>query len=824
MPQSSKSRTPLMQQYQAAKRKHPDALILFRVGDFYETFEEDAIAASRVLDIALTRRSNGSSSSVPLAGIPHHALDKYLPLLIRAGYRVAICDQLEDPKQAKGLVKRGVTELITPGLVLHEGVLNAKKNHFLASLYRVKDGVGLSFLDISTGEFNLFQGTWHEASELLSQFAPAEVLISRDQYEDLSKNIAIETKSHALDTWIYDLSYARDKLISHFSVKSLDGFGISSAEAGMIAAGSILQYLEDSFHTDVGHITKISRLQTSNHVWLDTHTLRHLEILSSFVSGGTSLLDTLDETNTPMGGRLLRRWVGMPLRKKEVIEARLDRVNVLFEHIEKVEDLPTHLRSIHDIARISSKITTRRMLPRDFHRLKDSLLQIPNVARIVRSLSSVVWKEWEQKLDPCTDLVSRITESLVPSPAVAVGHGHVFQDNADPQLAELRHLSKNHKEILDKIRLRETQRTGIPSLKLSHNKVFGYYFEVRHAYKDRIPTEWIRKQTLVNAERYTTPELGDYEEKILKVEEDMVDLEKSLYESLLSFAMDYVPAIQINADLIAQLDIAVGWAFLAKERNYVRPVLYEDDRLDIRGGRHPVIENSLKEGDSYVPNDVSLKGDKEQIWIITGPNMSGKSALLRQTGLLVLMAQMGSFIPCEGADIGIVDRLFTRVGAHDDLSRGDSTFMVEMLETANILNNIAGNSLVLLDEIGRGTSTYDGISIAWSLVEYLHAHRSAPKTLFATHYHELSKLSEDLSRVHNYHITVREVGDKILFLHTLSRGNVEHSFGIHVARMAGIPNSVVKRAREILSFLEEKRTTHQTKFAKPPSSQESLFR
>ena len=796
--------TPLMKQYNAIKVKYPGALLLFRVGDFYETFGEDAIKASKVLDITLTKRGNGSASEIELAGFPHHALDNYLPKLVRAGYRVAICDQLEDPRFVKGIVKRGVTELVTPGVSYNDNVLEKKQNNFLASVHIEKNKFGVSFLDISTGEFYASQGTEVYINKLIQSFAPAEIIFSKAQRDKFENQFSENYSTFALDDWVFAFDFANEKLIQQFKTNSLKGFGIDGMNEAIIAAGAILHYLEATEHRETNHVASISRIDEKKYVWLDRFTIRNLEIVSSSNEGGVPLLKILDQSITPMGSRLLRQWMILPLKERAAIEERLKVVEYFYSDTELSEKIADHLNQITDLERLISKVAVGRINPRELLQLKRSLQAIlPIKEYLLKSEKAELLKMGDQ-LHRCEFLLEKIEKELKDDAPMLIHLGGIIKEGVDAELDELRSIAFAGKDYLLQVQKREVERTGINSLKVSYNKVFGYYLEVSNANKDKVPTDWIRKQTLVNAERYITEELKIYEEKILNAEEKLSVIELRLFNKLIQHAADYISQIQQNARVIAKLDCLLSFALTAKANKYSKPEISDSTRLAIKGGRHPVIEKQLPVGESYVPNDIYLDTETQQILIITGPNMAGKSALLRQTALIVLMAQMGSFVPAEAATVGIVDKIFTRVGASDNLSRGESTFMVEMTETASILNNLSDRSLILMDEIGRGTSTYDGVSIAWAIVEYLHQHKDyKPKTLFATHYHELNQLAEDFVRVKNFNVSVKELGDKIIFMRKLKEGGSEHSFGIHVAQIAGMPNKVVLRANEILHFLEK---------------------
>jgi DNA mismatch repair protein MutS len=818
--------TPLMKQYNAIKAKYPGALLLFRVGDFYETFGQDAIAASKVLDIVLTKRGNGSASEIELAGFPHHSLDSYLPRLVRAGHRVAICDQLEDPRFVKGIVKRGVTELVTPGLSLNDNVLERKQNNFLCAVFASKTLVGAAFLDISTGEFFCANGNETYIFKLIQSLGPAEVIFPKTQRDDVEKHIGEDYATFALDDWVFARDFAHERLTTQFKTTSLKGFGIVDWNEAIIAAGAVLQYLESTEHRDTHHIASISRIDEEKYVWMDKFTIRNLELISSQNDGGVPLLDILDRTVTPMGSRQLRKWMILPLKEREAVEERLRIVQTFFDDEDLSEGIIEALRQIADLERLISKVAVGRINPRELLQLKRSLLALQPVKSKLEAHASADLHKLGAQLNRCEFLLEKIEKELMDDPPMLLHQGGIIRDGVDKELDELRQIAFSGKDYLLQIQKREVERTGISSLKVSFNKVFGYYLEVSHANREKVPTDWIRKQTLVNAERYITEELKVYEEKILHAEEKLGVIELRLFSELVRHAADFTAQIQQNARVIASVDTLLSFACVAKANRYARPQIDDTTDLHIIAGRHPVIEKQLSPGESYIPNDVFLDTEKQQIMIITGPNMAGKSALLRQTALIVLMAQMGSFVPAESAVIGIVDKVFTRVGASDNLSKGESTFMVEMIETASILNNLSNRSLILMDEIGRGTSTYDGVSIAWAIVEYLHNHKDVrPKTLFATHYHELNQLSEDLVRVKNFNVSVKEAGDKIIFMRKLKEGGSEHSFGIHVAQLAGMPNKVVLRANEILHFLEKDKHKNERKqkFDELPKIQMSLF-
>lgn len=795
--------TPMMKQYFEIKAKHPDAILLFRVGDFYETFSEDAIAAAEILGITLTRRANGSAQFVELAGFPHHALDTYLPKLVRAGKRVAICDQLEDPKLTKKIVKRGITELVTPGVSINDNILNHKENNFLCAIHFAKNDLGISLLDISTGEFMVAEGTKEYIDKLLTNFSPKEVLVERGKKKYFEENFGSRFFIFELDDWVFTADAAKDRLLKHFETKNLKGFGVEHLINGVIAAGTILHYLDSTQHTQISHITSLSRIEEDKYVRLDKFTVRSLELISTMNEGGKTLLDILDKTVSPMGARMIRRWLVFPLKDKKPIENRLSVVEYFFKDIELKTLLEEQLSLIGDLERIISKVAVNRVTPREVVQLKVALNAIEPIRAAFLASDQPYLKEIGEKLNPCPVIRDRIEREIHPDPPTLINRGDVINKGINEDLDQLREIAYSGKDFLMKIQQREIEETGISSLKISFNSVFGYYIEVRNSHKDKVPENWIRKQTLVNAERYITQELKDYEEKILGAEEKILTLETTIFNELVHSLVEYIPTIQVNANLIAQIDCLLSFAKAAKENKYIRPEINETDILEIKLGRHPVIEKQLPIGETYVANDVMLDNNKQQIIIITGPNMAGKSALLRQTALITLMAQAGSFVPAESAKVGLVDKIFTRVGASDNISLGESTFMVEMNEAADILNNLSPKSLVLFDELGRGTSTYDGISIAWAIVEYIHEHPKAKaKTLFATHYHELNEMEKSFKRIKNYNVSVKEVDNKVIFLRKLVKGGSEHSFGIHVAKMAGMPQSIVTRANTILKQLE----------------------
>lgn len=809
--------TPLMKQYFEIKEKYPDAILLFRVGDFYETFGEDAIQAASILGITLTMRRNGAASHVELAGFPFHALDTYLPKLVRAGLRVAICDQLEDPKTAKTIVKRGVTELVTPGVSTNENVLNVCENNFLAAIHIEKEQAGLSLLDISTGEFYLTEGNFDYIEKTFSSFAPKEFIYERRHRTQIAEWLSAKIPKFEQDDWIYTIDAAKDRLFKHFEVNSFKGFGVDDMTLGLVAAGAILYYLDQTEHKRISHITKLSRIEKNNFVWLDKFTIRNLELLSSQEGKAEhSLYSVLDRCQTPMGSRLLRRWVTFPLKSVKQIQHRLSVVEHLFRHTDSRATLEDNLGKIGDMERILSRVAVGRVSPRELLQLAHSHEAIVPVKAIcAEAKDNWLLNTFAEQLNPCPQFVEQIKAEIVENPPATLAKGGVIRSGVDRELDELRHISHSGKTYLKEIQEREAERTGITSLKIGYNQVFGYYIEVTNTHKDKVPAEWIRKQTLTNAERYITEELKEYETKILGAEEKILLLEQQIFDNLVQSVSQYIQAIQTNCTILAQLDCLDSFVKVSRDNHYNPPIIDDSKELDIKAGRHPVIERHLPIGDSYIPNDIFLDDQSQQIVIVTGPNMAGKSALLRQTALIVLMAQIGCYVPAELARIGVVDKIFTRVGASDNLSSGESTFMVEMNEAASILNNISDRSLVIFDELGRGTSTYDGISIAWAIVEYIHEHpASKAKTLFATHYHELNEMEKSYNRIKNYNVSVSEVDKKVLFLRKLVRGGSEHSFGIHVAKMAGMPPSVTKRAEEILSQLEAGSESSHTDIAK----------
>ena len=795
--------TPMMKQFLDLKAKHPDAVMLFRCGDFYETYSTDAIVASEILGITLTKRANGKEKTIEMAGFPYHALDTYLPKLIRAGKRVAICDQLEDPKLTKKLVKRGITELVTPGVSINDNVLNYRENNFLAAVHFGKGACGVAFLDISTGEFLTAEGPFDYIDKLLNNFGPKEVLFERGKRPMFEGNFGSKFFTFELDDWVFTETTAREKLLKHFEVKNLKGFGVEHLKNGIIASGAILQYLIMTQHTQIGHITSLARIEEDKYVRLDKFTVRSLELMGSMNDGGSSLLSVIDKTICPMGARLMKRWLVFPLKDVRPINDRLDVVEYFFRQPDFRDLVEEQLHRIGDLERILSKVAVGRVSPREVVALKVALQAVEPIKQACLEADNASLNRIGEQLNVCQSIRDRIDREINNDPPLLVNKGGVIKQGVSAELDELRQIAYSGKDYLLQLQQRESELTGIPSLKIGYNNVFGYYIEVRNVHKEKVPQEWIRKQTLVNAERYITQELKEYEEKILGAEDKILVLETQLYNELVQALSEFIPAIQINANQVARLDCLLSFATAARENNYIRPVLSDDDVLDIRQGRHPVIEKQLPIGEKYVANDVMLDSRTQQIIIITGPNMAGKSALLRQTALITLMAQIGCFVPAESAHIGLVDKIFTRVGASDNISVGESTFMVEMNEAADILNNLSPRSLVLFDELGRGTSTYDGISIAWAIVEYIHEHPKAKaRTLFATHYHELNEMEKSFARIKNYNVAVKEVDGKVIFLRKLERGGSEHSFGIHVAKLAGMPKSIVKRADEILKQLE----------------------
>ncbi|SJN30585.1 DNA mismatch repair protein MutS [Sphingobacterium faecium PCAi_F2.5] len=804
---AEKKVTPLMQQYNAIKVKYPGALLLFRVGDFYETFGEDAIKAASILGIVQTKRGNGTESETALAGFPHHSLETYLPKLVRAGQRVAICDQLEDPKQTKTIVKRGVTELVTPGVSYNDNIVQQKSNNYLASIFIDKTQIGISFLDISTGEFLVAQGTQSYIDKLLQGFKPTEVIMSRKQSKEFLDLFGNQYYTYTLDEWPYTGDYASESLLKHFEVNSMKGFGIDRMPVGIVAAGVALHYLNETEHRNLQHISNIARIEEDRHMWLDRFTVRNLELIGSANENATTLSDVLDQTASPMGARLLKRWIVMPLKDRKSIQERLDVVAYFTEHKELRDALIQEIKYVGDLERLISKIGLQKASPREIVQLKRALYAIEKLKELTNQENSEALRVIAEQLNVCGIIRDKIEKEVFAEPPVALNKGNVIADGVDDELDRLRKIAFGGKDYLIEIQKREAEATGIPSLKIAFNNVFGYYLEVTNTHRDKVPSAWIRKQTLVNAERYITEELKEYEDQILGAEEKIQVIENRLYAELLVAIAAYIKPIQLNAQLLAKLDVLLNFSVIAEKNYYVQPEISESKVLDIKGGRHPVIEKKMAIGEDYITNDVYLDNDTQQVIIITGPNMAGKSALLRQTALIVLMAQIGSFVPVKEAKIGLVDKIFTRVGASDNLSSGESTFMVEMNETASIMNNLSDRSLILLDEIGRGTSTYDGISIAWAIAEFLHNHPTAKaKTLFATHYHELNELTNSMPRIKNYNVTVKEVNNKVIFLRKLVPGGSEHSFGIHVAKLAGMPPKLLSRANEILKRLEQERT------------------
>lgn len=816
------SETPLMRQYNNIKTKYPDALLLFRVGDFYETFGEDAIKTSKILDIVLTRRSNGAAADTELAGFPHHALDNYLPKLVRAGQRVAICDQLEDPKLTKTIVKRGVTEMVTPGVTTNDQVLQARRNNFLSAVAFGKEKVGVAFCDVSTGEFMVAEGNQEYIDKLLQSLSPSEILYPRNKQKQFTAGLGKSYYSFPLDEWVFKADFARESLNRHFKTINLKGFGIEEMEMATVAAGAIFHYLKETRHEQLQHISGISRIARDEFVWMDRFTIRNLELFHSTSPDGVSLLDVIDHTQSPMGARLLKRWLALPLKSKAGIERRHDMVEALLHSPELSEPVGEYLQDIYDLERLVSKLSTRKVNPRELVHLRRSLENANKIRACLEQKDELGLLA--SQIDHCTRLIELIGSSLSTEPPVQLSKGDVMARGVSAELDELRDLKSSGKERLLEIQQREAEATGISSLKIAFNNVFGYYLEVRNTYKDKVPQNWVRKQTLVNAERYITEELKEYEQKILGAEEKIASLEHDLYNRLLEECAEFIETIQKNAQTLGRIDCLLGFANLARKQSYVRPAMDEGRKLMVKDGRHPVIEQQLPVGEAYVANDVILDSEDCQIMMITGPNMSGKSALLRQTALISLLAQVGSFVPAKSAELGILDKIFVRVGASDNISQGESTFMVEMSETASILNNLSENSLVLLDEIGRGTSTYDGISIAWSIAEFLHEHPTRAKTLFATHYHELNEMSKSFERIRNYNVSVKEVADNVIFLRKLKEGGSEHSFGIHVAKMAGMPGLVVNRAESVLRKLEKSREAGTNGKVKGDDLQLSFFK
>ncbi len=818
--QKAVAETPLMKQYNQIKARHPEALLLFRVGDFYETFGEDAIKTSKILGIILTKRKNGAASEIELAGFPHHSLDTYLPKLVRAGQRVAICDQLEDPKMTKTIVKRGVTELVSPGVSFNDQVLEQGKNNFLCAIHFGKDNLGVAFLDVSTGEFLVAEGNKEYIDKLISSFEPSEIIFQKHRNKDFQAQFGENHYTFRLEDWAFTDEFAEESLNKHFGTKNLKGFGIEKMSLAVIAAGAVFYYLSENQHQRLGHITSIARIEEEKYVWLDRFTIRNLELVFSTNDNAKTLADILDKTHTPMGGRLLKRWMVLPLKDEKPINERLDVVDYLTKNEEIAFELSQRLREIGDLERLISKVAVRKVNPKEVMHLWRTLLQIQPIKELLKEDSLVSLKKMMDQLNTCETLIQLIENTLTDEPAGQIGKGAVIRSGCNSELDKLREIAYHGKDYLEKLQERESQRTGIQSLKISFNNVFGYYIEVRNSHKDKVPEDWIRKQTLVNAERYITEELKEYETKILGAEEKIFAIETKLFQDLVYNMADYIHPIQHNANVIARLDCLFSFSQIAFENNYKRPEINDGFILDIKNGRHPVIEKRLPIGEEYIPNDVYLDSTGQQIIMITGPNMSGKSAILRQTALIVLMAQMGCFVPADSAKIGLIDKVFTRVGASDNISSGESTFMVEMNETASILNNISPRSLILLDEIGRGTSTYDGISIAWAIAEFIHENPKAKcKTLFATHYHELNEMSKRFERIKNYNVSVKETANKVLFLRKLTPGGSEHSFGIHVAKMAGMPQLVIQRAEQVLKDLE---TSHAEVGGKKQKSSKQL--
>jgi DNA mismatch repair protein MutS len=802
--------TPLMQQFNKIKQKYPDAILLFRVGDFYETFGTDAIKAAEVLGIVLTKRANGSQKDLELAGFPYHAVDTYLPKLVKSGYRVAICEQLEDPKLTKTIVKRGVTELITPGVTTNDKILDHKTNNFLASIFYENEQVGISFLDISTGEFFVAQGSEDYLDKLLQNYNPTEIIFPKQQQKKFNQKYANQYYTYAIDDWVYQDDYLLKKMFQHFQVQTLKGFGIENQDLASQAAGACLQYLNEAEHKSLEHITQIQRIESEQFVWIDRFTARNLELIYPMHDKGVSLLNIIDKTIAPMGSRMMKRWIAMPLKNKIAIEERLSAVEHLILEQENAHILIQNIKTIGDLERIISKVSLLKITPREINQLKKALLSLIDIKNICFNSNNITLKKIGEQINLCSTIQEKIENTIEELAPVAIQKGNTIKFGVSNELDDLRNISTSGKDYLSQLQHKEIERTGIASLKIGFNNVFGYFLEVRNTHKEKVPEDWIRKQTLVSAERYITPELKEYEEKILGAEEKILKIEEQIFNELIQYIVDYIKPIQHNANLIAQLDCLLSFSIVALKNNYRKPILTDSNILKIKEGRHPVIEQQLPIEEQYIPNDVFLDNDTQQIIIITGPNMSGKSAILRQTALIVLMAQMGCFVPAQYAEIGLIDKLFTRVGASDNLSLGESTFMVEMIETASIINNISEKSLVLLDEIGRGTSTYDGISIAWSLVEYLHNNPIArPKTMFATHYHELNELADKFKRIKNYNVAVQETSNKVIFLRKLIEGGSGHSFGIHVAKMAGLPNAIINRANEILAELENNRNLAQ---------------
>lgn len=814
--------TPLMKQYNAIKSKYPDALLLFRVGDFYETFGEDAIRASKILGIVLTKRANGSAMYIELAGFPHHSLDSYLPKLVRAGLRVAICDQLEDPKLTKKIVKRGVTELVTPGLSFNDKILDHKTNNFLASIFTDKDLFGIAFIDISTGEFTIAQGNKDYIDKLIQGFRPSEVIYTKSKRTFFQEWLGDKYCLNTLDDWAYAFDYGYERLTRHFDTKNLKGFGIENLQHGIIAAGAILHYLEETQHHQTSHIQNISRIEEEKYVWLDRFTIRNLELFYSANENAKTLIDVIDNTNSPMGARMLKRWIVLPLKDKTAIDERLEIVELFYQNEELTQNICSSLKQVGDIERLISKVAVNRIMPREIVQLKRALESIEQIKLHLTNVKLESLARISDQLNPCKIIKDKIEKEITSEPPLLVNKGGFIESGVDAELDELRRLMNSGKDYLLEIQQREIERTGITSLKISFNNVFGYYIEVRNTHKEKVPPEWIRKQTLTSGERYITEELKEYETKILGAEEKIIVIEQRIYSELVNAISEYISTIQVNSGLLAFIDCLTSFSKTSRDNKYVKPNINDSIVLDIKAGRHPVIEQLMPIGEPYIPNDIYLDDTSQQIIVITGPNMAGKSALLRQTALIVLMAQIGCFVPADNANIGIVDKIFTRVGASDNLSSGESTFMVEMNETASILNNLSPRSLVLLDEIGRGTSTYDGISIAWAIAEYLHEHQiSKARVLFATHYHELNELTKSFDRIKNYNVSIKELSNKVIFLRKLVPGGSEHSFGIHVAQMAGMPKNVINRANEILADLEKNESTHEDKKRPKKSSKKN---
>ncbi|MEZ5082490.1 MAG: DNA mismatch repair protein MutS [Bacteroidales bacterium] len=810
-PKTKVAETPLMKQFNAIKAKHPDALLLFRVGDFYETFGEDAIKTSKILGIVLTRRANGAAAYIELAGFPYHSLDTYLPKLVRAGQRVAICDQLEDPKLTKTIVKRGVTELVTPGVTFNDNVLENNTNNFLACIHYQPNKTGIAFLDVSTGEFLVTQGNDNYIDKLLQSFKPSEIIVQRNKLVPFSQKFG-DYLTHTFEDWIFASEFAEDLLLKQFGTSSLKGFGIEAFPLGVIAAGVILHYLKETHHEKLDHISAISRIEEDTYVWLDRFTINNLELISSPNEKAVTLIDTIDSTISPMGSRLLKRWIVLPLKNKASILERTNTVSFFTKHDDLAEKIKTHLKQIGDLERLISKVAIGKINPREVLKIKESLQSIDQIIRLIKPVENATLKKLAEQLNPLPVITNLIEKTIKAEPSVLITKGNVIASGISEELDDLRQISFSGKDYLVEIQQRETEKTGISSLKIGYNNVFGYYLEVTNTHKDKVPVEWHRKQTLTNSERYITEELKEYESKILGAEEKILALEINLYNELVQSLADYIEPVQLNARIIARMDVLISFAEIANVNNYVEPEINESYVIDIKNGRHPVIETQMPVGENYIPNNIYLDNEKQQILIITGPNMSGKSALLRQTALIVLLAQIGSFVPAEKASIGIVDKIFTRIGASDNISLGESTFMVEMNETSSILNNLSNRSLILLDEIGRGTSTYDGISIAWAITEFLHEHPLfKAKILFATHYHELNEMASSFQRIKNFHVSIKEVNKQIIFLRKLVPGGSEHSFGIHVAKMAGMPQTIINRANELLAVLEKSHSNEELK-------------